>query len=99
MILKQYRPCGLVWQFSTGAIEILPLKKASSFLLKDSHDLMHKAVGWMLREVGKRDLETLEAFLNKHSVTMPRTMLGYVIKKMLNHQRLFYLGRKTSSIS
>ena len=63
----------------------------SEILLKDSHDLIHKAVGWMLREVGKRNQDLLESFLEKHSKEMPRTMLRYAIEKFDKEKRQYYM--------
>jgi 3-methyladenine DNA glycosylase AlkD len=74
--------------------ELDPTYEMAERHLKDEHDLMHKAVGWMLREMGKRDLGLLRTFLKEHCTDMPRTALRYAIEKMSETERKKWLLTK-----
>lgn len=64
----------------------------AEIFLSHKHDLIHKATGWMLREVGKRDMTVLRKFLDRHAAEMPRTMLRYAIEKMTSGERRQYMN-------
>ena len=91
-----------MWEQRIAVVSTLMLIRHNQFedtlrlaekLLSTRYDLMQKAVGWMLREVGKRDEGILTAFLDKHKTEMPRTMLRYAIEKLTSEQRAYYMQR------
>lgn len=89
-----------LWERRIAIISTLTLIRAGEFsdtfrlterLLSDPEDLMHKACGWMLREVGKKDRDILISFLGKHAPGMPRTMLRYAIERFPQQERRAWL--------
>ncbi len=89
-----------IWKRRIGVLATFRFIKEKDFpdslaiaemLLNDGHDLIHKAVGWMLREIGKREVAVLETFLLRHYKTMPRTMLRYAIERFPENKRQGYL--------
>lgn len=91
-----------LWEKRIAIISTLAFIRANQFddtlriaevLLNDKHDLIHKAVGWMLREVGNRNLKVAEEFLQRYYRQMPRTMLRYAIEKFSENKRLSYLKK------
>ncbi|MBT7237315.1 DNA alkylation repair protein [Candidatus Woesearchaeota archaeon] len=101
-ILKKYANSNHLWTKRIAIVSTLEFIKNNQFndtikiseiLLDDKHDLIHKACGWMLREVGKKDVKVLEKFLDKYSRTMPRTMLRYSIEKFSKEKRTHYMAK------
>ena len=76
--------------------DLAPTIIISEALLKDDEDLIHKAVGWMLRELGKKDVMLLRGFLKQHSHKMPRTMLRYSIERLPESERKRWLTESKS---
>ena len=73
--------------------DFIDILRLSELLLHHKHDLMQKAIGWMLREMGKRDEDLLLQFLDKYAGEMPRTMLRYSIEKLTDEERKHYMKR------
>lgn len=100
-----YRRAGsqLLWDQRIAVVSTFHFIKNNDFndtyalaekLLTHPHDLMQKAIGWMLREAGKRDKNRLVTFLEQHHRQMPRTMLRYSIEKFTDEERKYYLKKK-----
>jgi 3-methyladenine DNA glycosylase AlkD len=99
-VLHTLAQSGTLWDRRIAVLATFAFIRANDYadtlalcesLLADPHDLMHKACGWMLREVGKRDEAALLAFLQKHHHAMPRTMLRYAIEKLEETEREAWL--------
>lgn len=80
------------WFIRNNSLELTPA--IAKLLLNDTHDLIHKAVGWMLREMGERDESYLINYLDQYAATMPRTMLRYSLEKLSADQRKMYMSAK-----
>ena len=98
----EYAKSGSLWKERIAMVSTLYFIKQGRFtetlelsklFLMHRHDLMHKASGWMLREIGKRDIKPLVSFLDKYSKMMPRTMLRYSIEKFSPKKRKYYMER------
>ena len=101
-ILYRLAESANMWEQRISIVSTLMLIRHGQFadtmnlaehFLHAKHDLMQKATGWMLREVGKRDEALLTTFLERHKTTMPRTMLRYAIEKFGPEQRRYFMGK------
>lgn len=102
-LLKKLARSPLLWDRRIAMIATLystvnsnpePALKIARMLLKDKHDLIHKAVGWMLREVGKRCSEkVLTTFLDQHVHEMPRTALRYALERLPKSKKVYYMAK------
>ena len=104
-LLNQLAKSEVLWERRTAMIfagsfiragHYTPTLMIADKLIDDEHDLIHKAVGWMLREVGKRDVSLLRQFLSDYAATMPRTALRYAIEKLPESERKRWLAAKHS---
>ncbi|SMP59508.1 DNA alkylation repair enzyme [Neorhodopirellula lusitana] len=95
-MLARLASSSVIWERRVAVLATFALIRNQEFnevislaemLIDDEHDLIHKAVGWMLREVGNRDANELKSFLQKHAHHMPRTMLRYSIEKLSKEER------------
>ena len=101
-VLRELATSKSLWEQRIAIIATQTFIRAGEFsdtlalcehFLTHPHDLMHKACGWMLREVGKRNEATMRAFLDKHAARMPRTMLRYAIEKLPERDRKHYMAK------
>lgn len=99
-LLDRLAASAQLWERRIAVVATQALIRAGQFddtlrvcanLLGDTHDLMHKACGWMLREVGNRDQSALVGFLDRHAAAMPRTMLRYSLERLSQPQRAFFM--------
>lgn len=102
-LLYRLAGSGDLWKQRIAIVSTMPFIRHGQFddtialskqLMDHKHDLMHKAVGWMLREIGKRDREALTAFLDEYAARLPRTALRYAIEHYPEEARKYFLGRK-----
>jgi 3-methyladenine DNA glycosylase AlkD len=102
LILYKFAESNNLWENRISIISTLYFIKNNQFndtldisqiLLTHNHDLIHKAVGWMLREMGKKDKKLLLEFLNKNYLKMPRTMLRYAIEKLSLVEKKIYMKK------
>lgn len=101
-VLTRLAGSSVMWEQRIAVVSTLMLIRNGQFddtislaesLLHAGHDLMQKAVGWMLREVGKRNEELLTEFLEKYKAVMPRTMLRYAIERFEPEKRKYFMGK------
>ena len=105
-VLYRLAASDMLWERRIAIVATFRLIRAGSLdhtfalaalLEGDSHDLIHKAVGWMLREAGKQDESRLLAYLDEHAATMPRTALRYSLERLEPSVRAHYMGLRKRS--
>lgn len=104
-VLKRLAQSQSLWERRIAIVATQHFIRQNSFgdtlalarlLLADPHDLIHKATGWMLREVANRDRSVIERFLDRHGPTMPRTMLRYAIERFPDILRRHYMNKEAT---